>query len=215
MPALEQLARVLSPEALRIATRWVASGCAARLASGHIGAATARIHDLVSAVKGFTFMDRAGVPEHVDVARGLADTLAMLESKTRAKSATVLLETAPDLPRVQGVGSEINQVWAKIVDNALDANPPQGKVTITAGARGDFVQVRVTDDGPGIPEEIKARVFEPFFTTKPVGKGTGLGLDEARRIVQLHRGDIEFDSQPGRTVFKVRLPVAERALELA
>jgi signal transduction histidine kinase len=211
MAALDRLAGALPPAALKPATRWIASGCAARLASSQIEAATARIHDLVGAVKGFTFMDREGVPEEVDVARGLSDTLAMLDGKARAKSATVRLETAADLPRVQGFGSEINQVWEKLVDNALDAIGQQGAVTITAAPRGDSVLVRVADDGPGIPVEIQSRVFDPFFTTKPVGKGSGLGLDMARRIVQLHRGDIEFSSQPGRTVFRVRLPAAARA----
>ncbi len=206
--ALDRLAAALPPEALGIATRWIASGCAARVASRQIEAATGRIHDLVHAVKGFTFMDREGVPEEVDVARGLADTLAMLETKARAKSVTVHLETAADLPRVHGFGSEINQVWSMLVDNALDAVGDEGHVTITATARGDSVVVRVADDGAGIPEEIQARIFDPFFTTKPVGHGTGLGLDMARRIVHLHRGDIEFTSQPGRTVFRVRFPVA-------
>jgi signal transduction histidine kinase len=144
----------------------------------------------------------------VDVARGLADTLAMLEGKARVKSATVHLEAADNLPRVEGVGSEINQVWQKLLDNALDAVGSQGRVTITATTREGSIIVRVADDGPGIPEEIRARVFDPFFTTKPVGQGAGLGLDIARRIVHLHRGDIEFTTQPGRTVFRVRLPAA-------
>jgi signal transduction histidine kinase len=152
-------------------------------------------------------MDRHGVPEPVDVARGLSDTLAMLDSKARAKSVIVRLETAPDLPRVHGFGSEINQVWEKVVDNALDAVGTLGTVTITATARDGSIVVRVADDGPGIPERIRARVFDPFFTTKPVGRGTGLGLDIARRIVHLHRGDIGFTTQPGHTVFRVRLPV--------
>ncbi len=205
---LERLAGVLPSQALGIATRWIESGCAARVASRQIEAATARIHDLVRAVKGFTFMDREGVPEEVDVARGLADTLAMLEGKARAKSATVHVETAAGLPRVRGFGSEINQVWEKLVDNALDAVGDRGRVTITATARGDAVLVRIADDGSGIPEDIRTRIFDPFFTTKPVGRGTGLGLDMARRIVHLHGGDIDFTTQPGRTVFRVRLPAA-------
>jgi signal transduction histidine kinase len=208
MAALDHVAVALPPEALGMAIRWVASGCAARAAVRQIEAATARIHDLVRAVKGFTFMDREGVPEHVDVARGLADTLAMLEGKARTKSATVRFEAAPDLPRVDGFGSEINQVWEKLADNALDAVGSQGTVTITATARGDSILVRIADDGPGIPEEIRARIFDPFFTTKPVGQGTGLGLDIARRIVHLHGGDIDFSSQAGHTVFRVRLPAA-------
>lgn len=205
--ALDDLARALPPEAVGIAVRWVASGCAARVASRQIAVATARIHDLVDAVKGFTFMDRQGVPEDVDVARGLADTLAMLEGKARAKSAIVHLETAAGLPRLHGFGSEINQVWEKLVNNALDAVGDRGRVTITATTRGDSIVVRVADDGPGIPEDIRTRVFDPFFTTKPVGQGAGLGLDLARRIVHLHGGEIAFSTQPGHTVFRVLLPV--------
>jgi signal transduction histidine kinase len=206
--ALDRLAKTLPPESVGAAVRWIATGCASRIASRQIETATRRIHDLVDAVKGFTFMDHAGVAEPVDVARGLADTLAMLEGKARVKSATVHLEAADNLPRVEGVGSEINQVWQKLLDNALDAVGSQGRVTITATTREGSIIVRVADDGPGIPEEIRARVFDPFFTTKPVGQGAGLGLDIARRIVHLHRGDIEFTTQPGRTVFRVRLPAA-------
>jgi signal transduction histidine kinase len=207
LAALEDLGQTLPAEALGAAIRWVASGCAARVASRQIEAATARIHHLVGAVKGFTFMDRQGVPEDVDIARGLSDTLALLDAKARAKSATVQLETAAGLPRLPGFGSEINQVWQKLVDNAIDAVGDRGHVTITATTRGDSILVRVADDGPGIPEDIRTRVFDPFFTTKPVGKGTGLGLDMARRIVHNHGGDISFSTQPGRTVFKVQLPL--------
>jgi signal transduction histidine kinase len=171
-------------------------------------AATDRIHALVSAVKGFTFMDREGVPDDVDIARGLADTVAMLEGKSRAKSLRVRIETADDLPTVYGFGSELNQVWEKLIDNAIDAAPVAGNVTVTATRRGDFVVVRVMDDGPGISEEHRTRIFDPFFTTKPVGSGTGLGLDIARRFANLNDGDIDFSSQPGRTVFRVQLPVA-------
>ena len=206
MAALENLTRALPREIVGSAVRWIASAGAARQASRQIGVATARIHDLVSAVKGFTFMDRQGVPEAVDIARGLADTLAMLEGKARAKSAKVRYESAADLPRVDGFGSEINQVWEKLLDNALDAVGPQGNVTVTASNRGDSVLVRIADDGPGIPEAIRTRIFDPFFTTKGVGLGTGLGLDVARRIVMNHGGEIDFTTQPGHTVFRVRLP---------
>jgi len=204
---LDGLATALPGQALGPAVRWVASGAAARQVAREIESAIGRVHDLVGAVKGFTFMDREGVPAHVDVARGLADTIAMLEAKSRAKSVVVQLETASDLPPVYGFGSEINQVWEKLIDNAIDAARSGGSVMITARSRGDDVIVGVADDGPGIAHEYRARVFDPFFTTKPVGQGTGLGLDVARRVVHLHHGDVEFTSQPGRTVFRVRLPV--------
>ena len=192
---------------LGVAVRWVASACAARTVSHQIEMSTVRIHDLVASIKGFTFMDREGVPEDVDVARGLADTLAILESKVRAKALGIQLDTAPDLPRVHGFGSELNQVWEKLIDNAIDAAEPQGTVAVTATGRGDSVIVRVSDNGPGIPENIRPRIFDPFFTTKPVGQGSGLGLYLARRVVQSHHGELEFTSQPGRTVFRVQLPL--------
>jgi len=208
LEALESLASAIPAEALGAAIRWVASGRAARDAARSIQSATRRIHDLVGAAKGFTFMDREAVPEDVDVARGLVDTLAVLEAKARAQAVEVRLETAKALPRVYGFGSEINQLWEKLIDNAIDAAGREGAVTVTATARDDGVVVRVADTGPGIAEEHRARIFDPFFTTKPVGAGTGLGLDLARRVAHLHNGDIDFTSKPGRTVFRVRLPAA-------
>jgi signal transduction histidine kinase len=205
--ALDNLARLVPRETLGIAIQWAARDAAIRKTAAEIMSATGRIHALVSAVKGFTFMDREGVPENVDIARGLAHTVAMLERKARAKAVRVRVETSDDLPTIHAYGSELNQVWEKLIDNALDAVRPQGNVTITATRRGDSVVVRVADDGVGIPEELRARVFDPFFTTKPVGEGTGLGLDVARRYVQINDGDIDFTSQPGHTVFRVRLPV--------
>jgi len=208
LAALDNLAALVPAETLGVAIRWVASDAAVRQVATQITAATARIHHLVGAVKGFTFMDREGVPENVDIARGLADTVAMLESKARAKAIRVRIETAEDLPTVHGIGSELNQVWEKLIDNAIDAAAVEGNVTVTATRRGDSVVVRVMDDGRGVPEEIRARIFDPFFTTKPVGLGAGLGLDIARRFAHLNDGDLDFTSQPGRTVFRVQLPVA-------
>ena len=211
LAALDRLAGLVPPETLGVAIRWAASDAAVRQVAAQITAATGRIHALVSAVKGFTFMDREGVPEDVDIARGLADTVAMLETKSRAKSVHVRVETADDLPTVYAFGSELNQIWEKLIDNAIDAAPASGNVTVTATSRGEFVVVRVMDDGPGIPEQHRARIFDPFFTTKPVGSGTGLGLDIARRFAHLNDGDLDFSSQPGHTVFRVRLPVAAGA----
>jgi signal transduction histidine kinase len=207
LATLDALEDALPGESLGVVITWITCGLAAREAADQIQSATARIHDLVAAVKGFTFMDREGVPDDVDIGQGLADTIAMLESKARAKSVEIRIETSDDLPHVHGFGSEINEVWERLIDNAIDATATGGSVTITAGRRDDSVVVRVADDGPGIPAENRARVFDPFFTTKPVGQGAGLGLHQARRIVHRHNGDIDFTSRPGRTVFRVRLPV--------
>jgi signal transduction histidine kinase len=121
---------------------------------------------------------------------------------------TVSLDLPDELPRAHGVGVELNQVWMNLIENALDAVPPGGHVSVTAARELDKVVVRVVDDGPGIPPEIAERIFEPFFTTKGVGKGTGLGLDTVRRLLQRHDGGVAVESVPGRTEFQVRLPMA-------
>jgi len=166
------------------------------------------VHELVSALKAFTYMDHGSAPEPVDLGKGLADTLTMLAAKVRGKAVVVTLDVPADLPRVNGFGGELNQVWVNLIDNALDAVEKGGRVTVTAACDGDAVAVRVIDDGPGIPSEVKSRMFDPFFTTKPVGSGTGLGLDIAQRFVNRHEGLIAVTTEPGRTEFRVTLPVA-------
>jgi signal transduction histidine kinase len=205
---LDQLAAAVTGEQLRVSIRWVAAGCTVRGLARDIERAASRVHELVSAVKGFTYMDRAASPEPVDLAKGLGDTLAVMAAKARAKSASLTVDVPTDLPRVLGFGGELNQVWANLVDNALDAVPDGGRVTVTARAEGPKVVVRVTDDGPGIPAEVRGRIFDPFFTTKPVGQGTGLGLDIVRRLLERNDGSIEVQSEPGRTEFRVTLPAA-------
>jgi signal transduction histidine kinase len=150
-------------------------------------------------------MDHAPAAEPVDIRRGIADTLTMLNSKSRAKGISVAVEIADDVPRVHAVGAELNQVWMNLIDNAIDAVSKGGHVTVDAARERDAVLVRVIDDGPGIPPEIKGRIFDPFFTTKGVGEGTGLGLDIVRRLLQRHEGDITVESEPGHTEFQVRL----------
>jgi signal transduction histidine kinase len=153
-------------------------------------------------------MDQAAVAEPMDLTRGLSDTVAVLRSKAKNKSATVAIELAPDLPKVRGFVGELNQVWSNLLDNALDAIPAGGRVTVIGERDGTRVVVRIVDNGGGIPQEIRERIFDPFFTTKPVGQGTGLGLDIVRRLVRHNEGDIEVESQPGRTEFRVWLPLA-------
>jgi len=114
----------------------------------------------------------------------------------------------PDLPHVRGFVGELNQVWANLIDNALDAIPQSGRVEVLANREGERVAVRIIDNGTGIPAEIRERIFDPFFTTKPVGHGTGLGLDIVRRLVRHNEGDISVESQPGRTEFRIVLPTA-------
>lgn len=205
--AFDELASTLDGARLDAAIRWVASICGARRLAGEIETAASRIHHLVAAVRGFTYLDQATTPKSVDIAKGLSDTLIVLRSKARARSVTTNLVVAPDLPCVDGYGGELNQVWANLIDNALDAEPSGGHIDVSAGVEGRFLVVRVSDNGPGIPAEVQARVFEPFFTTKPVGIGTGLGLDIARRIMARHEGSLEFTTEPGHTEFRALLPL--------
>lgn len=204
---LDTLATELGDDALDAALQWIAAGCQTRTLASSIGNSAARIHGLVGAVKGFTFMDHAPTPEPVDIRRGLTDTLTMLAAKARAKSLEISVRLPDDLPRAHGVGAELNQVWMNLIDNALDAVAPGGHIEVTAEHAAGRLLVRIIDDGPGIPPEIKGRIFDPFFTTKAVGEGVGLGLDIVRRLVQQHDGEIEVESRPGRTEFRVGLPV--------
>jgi signal transduction histidine kinase len=205
---LDELAAAITGDQLRASLRWVAAGCTVRGLARDIERAASRVHELVAAVKGFTYMDRAASPEPIDVAKGLTDTLAVMAAKARGKSASLTVDVPADLPRVRGFGGELNQVWANLVDNALDAVNEGGRVTVTARAAGPRVVVRVVDDGPGMSPEVKSRIFDPFFTTKPVGMGTGLGLDIVRRLLDRNDGSIDVVSEPGRTEFRVALPAA-------
>ena len=205
LETLDELAQALDAETLPVALRWLVAGCATQQLASEVESAASRIHHLVAAVKGFTYMDQTTMPKPVEVGRGLADTLAVLGGKARQKSVRVTVDVAPDLPRIPGFGGELNQVWANLIDNALDA--AKSTVAVRAARRGDAVVVSVVDDGAGLPAELRERIFDPFFTTKPVGHGTGLGLDIARRIVARHRGEIELESRPGNTEFRVVLPI--------
>ena len=155
-------------------------------------------------------MDQATVAEPVDLASSLGNTVAVLKSKARAKSVAVTVDVEPDLPRVRGFVGELNQIWANLIDNALDAVPDGGHVEVTATRERQRVVVRVVDNGAGHPgRDPRAHLFEPFFTTKPVGKGTGLGLDIVRRLVSHNDAEIDVESRPGRTEFRVSLPLAD------
>ena len=204
---LERLSRALgSSDALNDALRWMTSAHAARDLVTEIERGASRVSDMVSAVKSFTHMDRATVDLPVDVAKGLHDAVTVLHAKAVAKRAQVRVDIDGELPPVLGIGGELNQIWASLIDNAIDAVPEGGGVDVAARRAGARVMVEIVDDGPGIPAEIRSRIFDPFFTTKGVGEGTGLGLDVARRLVGRYEGTIEVESRSGRTVFRVQLP---------
>ena len=206
---LDTLAAAVDGDALDASLRWIASGCLVRTLASESETASSRIYDLVNSIKGFTYMDHAPAPEPVDIRRGISDTLTMLGGKRRQRSVEVSLQLPADLPRAHAVGAELNQVWMNLIDNALDAVAVGGHVTVAASREMDRVVVRVIDDGNGIPPEIMSRIFDPFFTTKGVGAGTGLGLDIVRRILRHHDGEIDVESRPGHTEFRVILPMAQ------
>jgi signal transduction histidine kinase len=171
-----------------------------------VGIGAGRISEIVKALKSYAYLDQAPV-QSVDVHHGLEDTILILGNKLKS-GITLKREYDPDLPIIQAYGSELNQVWTNLIDNAIDAVGEDGVITLRTHARENWVIVEVEDNGEGIPEEIQTRVFDPFFTTKPPGVGTGLGLDISYNIVvQKHKGSIKLTSKPGKTVFEVWLPV--------
>jgi signal transduction histidine kinase len=155
-------------------------------------------------------LDRGETVE-VDLHEGLETTLAVLGHKLKHTAISIVRDYDRDLPRLTVRGSELNQVWTNLLDNAIGALGERGTITIATRVDGSCVEVDITDDGPGIPPAIGDRVFDSFFTTKDVGQGTGLGLATARRIVvDRHDGSLTFESEPGRTTFRVRLPLPKR-----
>ena len=208
LETLDRVAGAVGRPALGAVIRWIAAGCYVNNLASETQEAAQRISGLVAAIKGFTHMDQATIAEPVDLALGLANTIAVLRSKAREKSVSVAVHLEPNLPPVRGLAGELNQIWANLIDNALDAVPVAGQVEVLANREDRHVVVRVVDDGPGIPAEIHARIFDPFFTTKPIGQGTGLGLDIVRRLVRHNDGEIAVESKPGRTEFRVVLAAA-------
>ncbi len=197
--------------ALPIAVAWVSASLTARSLAADLQESTQRISTLVRAIKDYSYMDRAALQE-VDVHDGLDTTLTVLGHRLKHTHIDVVRAYGEGVPRICVYGSELNQVWTNLLVNAIDALGDRGRIEIATDAWGDRgVEVRIADDGPGIPPDVQRRIFEPFFTTKPVGMGTGLGLDTARRIVvDRHEGDLTVTSRPGETVFRVRLPRAPR-----
>ena len=207
LESCERAAELVSPGTLAPALAWLTSAITAQRLLGEVREATGRISELVSAVRSYTQMDRATL-QPVDVREGLESTITMLGHKLRQGSVTVVLEFEEGLPRVDGYAGELNQVWTNLIDNAIDAMPDGGTLTVVAGALDGVVQVEIRDTGHGMPPEVAARAYDTFFTTKEVGRGTGLGLDIARRVVvDRHHGEIDIDSSEAGTTLRVRLPL--------
>ncbi len=172
---------------------------------GEIENSTGRISELVRAIKEYTYMDQ-GPDQEVDIHHGIESTLLMLRHRLK-QGIEVKLDFDRTLPKICARGSELNQVWTNLIDNAVDAMQGKGELRIRTARELDHLVVEIGDNGPGIPPECQAHIFEPFFTTKGVGNGTGLGLETTRRIVQEHAGEIDFESVPGDTRFQIRLPL--------
>jgi signal transduction histidine kinase len=192
------------PEALG----WLESRLNLKSLLSQVEQSTGRIAELVKAVKSYSYMDQSPMQE-VDIHEGIESTLTMLGHKL--KNVTLVRAYDRSVPRITAYGSELNQVWTNLIDNAIHAVNGTGKICVGTCLEDDQLLVEIVDNGPGIPPEVQAHLFEPFFTTKPVGTGTGLGLIISNRIVaDRHGGEIEFESRPGETRFKVRLPFNHR-----
>jgi signal transduction histidine kinase len=203
---LTQVGELAGP-ATGAALRWVAASLTARGLAADLLDSASRMGDLVKAIKAYAYMDRGELVQ-VDVHEGLKTTLVMLGHKLKHTSIEVVKDFDRTLPQLTVRGSELNQVWTNLIDNAIDALGQTGTLTISTQLDGPCVRVDVADDGPGIAPEARPHVLDPFFTTKPVGQGTGLGLDTVRQIVEEHHaGTLGFDTGAGGTTFHVWLPI--------
>jgi signal transduction histidine kinase len=207
---LDDLTKTFDRPVIPVVIDYVTSKFTAFNLLEEIGHGARRISEIVKALKGYSFMDRAPV-QAVDVRDGINDTLVMLSSKLR-DGIDVDVNFEDDLPRIQGYGSELNQVWTNLIENAIGAVRDKGALELKAYRHDNWVVVEVADTGPGIPVEAQKKIFDPFYTTKAPGEGTGLGLNISHGIiVEKHRGQISVDSKPGATRFTVRLPIIDES----
>ncbi len=202
---LDGLKGLLGPELVGAGLKRIAAVITIFGLIHEIDNSTRRISDLVTAIKRYSYMDQSPIQE-VDLKEDLENTLKIFGHRIK-EGVAVVRGYDPELPRICGYGSELNQVWTNLIDNAIDAMGGKGELRIRTLRELDAAIVEIGDSGPGVPENIQSRIFEPFFTTKKVGEGTGLGLDTAMRIVRKHHGAVELKSKPGDTRFRVRLPI--------
>jgi signal transduction histidine kinase len=205
--ALESLFAILDPDTARAALVRIAASVEIATLLDEIESGTCRISDLVRAIKEYTYMDQTPL-QNVDIVKSLETTLTILNHKL--KHGVVVERDYQKIPLlVNSFGSELNQVWTNLIDNAIDAMGGEGKIRVRTYRDDNCVVVEIADNGSGISPDVRSHIFEPFFTTKGVGEGTGLGLDTVQRIVKKHRGNIQVNSKPGDTRFQVWLPLAE------
>src|SRR5271156_217991 len=201
---LDNLAATVSPGVLPLAIANFAATVRSERAASTIAGSTSRIFEIVDAIKDYSYMDQAPIQD-VNLAQSLDNTLVILGS--RLQHVTIEREYDPSLPAIRAFGSELNQVWTALIENALDAMRDRGTLKLTTKLTGRMVVVEVWDSGPGFDPALKSRIFEPFFTTKPIGSGLGLGLDLVQRVVSKHFGSVAVESRPSATCFQVRIPL--------
>lgn len=207
--ALDDFSSLFDPAHLEVIFSWIDGSLEANRMVSDLQISSKRISDLVSAVKRYTYMDQEPDKQFIDIHTGIRNTLTMLDYRFRKGNVEIVENFDASLPKIKALPGELNQVWTNLVDNALDAMEPgkSGRLEIATTKDRQCVHVTITDNGPGIPEEIQSRIFEPFFTTKDLGKGTGLGLDVVAQIVQRHRGSVKQTSVPGKTIFTISFPI--------
>jgi signal transduction histidine kinase len=203
---LSELSKNFSSEQFPVVISSLGSKFTTHNLTEEISQGTGRITQIVNALKSYTYLGQAPI-QSVDVHEGLDNTIIILRSQLK-KGITVEREYCDNLPSIQAYGSELNQVWTNILDNAINAMKENGKITLKTYTQDKWLVVEIKDSGPGVPEEIQSKVFDPFFTTKPPGEGTGMGLNISHNIItQKHNGEIKVKSKPGETCFQIKLPL--------
>ncbi len=202
---LKGMTRSFPADSLPVLLRWMAVSSSLYRLFDEVSQGATRISEIVKALKSYVYLDQGPV-QAVNIHDGLDSTLVILRHKLK-QGIEVIREYDPSVPPIMAYGSELNQVWTNIIDNAIDAMDGKGRIRLRTAYQDPWVKVEIEDNGPGIPKELLPRLFSPFFTTKPVGKGTGLGLNISYNIVHKHGGEVKVVSQPGQTRFEVWLPV--------
>ncbi len=203
---VEEIGEILNNQYVAPVFGWLNNVLTTERLVNEIEQASLRIASLIQSVKTYSHMDKAPDQEMSDLHIGIDSTLTMLTHKLKEKKIRVEKHYG-ELPKIPLYVSEMNQVWTNLIDNAIDAMSQEGTLEISTRQEANNIKIDITDNGLGIPPDIINQVFDPFFTTKAVGQGTGLGLDIVRKIVEQHRGAIEVESQPGKTIFKLCFPV--------
>jgi signal transduction histidine kinase len=207
--ALAPLAADFNGQQLSVLMKWLAIGCSLHSLLNELYTGAERISEIVAAVKQYSYLDQAPIQE-VDLHKSIDNTVVILWHKLKG-GIKVTRQYDHDLPKIEGYGSELNQVWTNIIDNAIDAMQGKGEIILRTQCKPpDQVVVEIEDTGPGIPPELQKRIFEPFFTTKPPGVGSGLGLNIVYTTIHKHGGQVEVFSRPGSTCFRITRPLRLR-----